>query len=96
MTELELVREVVSALGQGAITLIPLVLWLHAKFEKMRASWIADLTAALRVEIDETKAGIRSTRDELDSIKIKLDLHSTEHIKTKLELARLRESRASG
>lgn len=87
---LQLLSEILSGLGQGAITLIPLVLWLRTKIKELRASFVEDLTAALRKEIDETKAGVRSTRDELDSIKIKLDRHSSELRGTKEQLAKLR------
>lgn len=73
MTETELIKEIAAAFGQGALTVVPLLLWLRDRFEKMRANWIADLELALHKKMDEKIADTtKSTRDELDSIKIRI------------------------
>jgi len=85
--EITLVKEILSAFGSGAVTLIPLVLWLQTKFkaliENIKADFsktfdskIAALESALRLEIQGHATSLGDTREALGEIQVEIvELH---------------------
>ena len=98
--EITLVKEILSSFGTGAVTLVPLVLWLQTKFKAAREAWIADfgktfdskiesLDRTLRLELQGHATALGDTREELEEIRKRKREHSDALAVVQRDIARL-------